>query len=46
MARFQLTTAHSFGGTRLKAGKTIADPGDHGPASNGTERDARAVFAI
>ncbi len=28
MARFQLTTAHSFGQTRLKAGRTIADPGN------------------
>jgi hypothetical protein len=28
MARFQLSTAHSFGQTRLRAGKTIADPGN------------------
>jgi hypothetical protein len=28
MARFVLTTAHSFGQFRLRAGKTIADPGN------------------
>jgi hypothetical protein len=28
MARFRLTQAHSFGQTRLRAGKSIADPGN------------------
>jgi hypothetical protein len=28
MARFRLSQAHSFGQVRLKAGRTIADPGN------------------